>query len=747
MINWLADQIDHHPRLITILVVLVTVLALMGLVRLEYESDLYRQVGASDRQISLMEKSEERFGTQVSDCYLLIRSDDLFSAEGVLGLRDLCQRLNGIEGVSRTFSLEQIPVFEGLAPGSLLPEKVSDPNLLQQAWETALEHPLIRGHLMSPDLKSALVIVRLDDAGLTTSEFAPIVDSIRQLALEIETDYGLAVSLSGIPVLRADIPAYMNFENTKFFVGMLVTGLVTGLLIFRRLSPLLIAAIPPLLGVLWALGWAGWVQVKWTMMSLAMPTMVFVVGFMDGIHLVLHMQGRMALAQVSAREAALSAVRAIGGACALTSLTTAIGFGSLILANSYSVRNLGISCAMGTLATFVSVICLMPLLAGTALGQHALGAHGKRRRISSMLGVPLEWILKMPKRICVLGIGLTLVLASFTLTLQVDTSENSDWILRSCPAVEAFQEYCDAFESGGMIHVFLDWSQSEQEMPTSLPQALDQVHHLLETEPMTSFPISVLSLLQSGPLPSDKRQDAMMSLLPLVPTQLLNQFLLPEEQCAQVSARFSGSTASENETCFDRVDSALEQLSETYPEIDFQLTGSSIAYSRVIIDVIRDLGTSLAMALVIITIVMIWTFRSLRLGLICLIPNMLPLATISMVLVLIGRNLSAPYAVLFTVCLGIAVDDTIHFVMRYRFQRNQGAGPTQAIRASYDTVGRAMVVTTFILVFGSCGMLSSSLLGYRIFTLLACSAFVAALVGDLLILPALLLCLDRKDSQ
>ncbi len=195
------------------------------------------------------------------------------------------------------------------------------------------------------------------------------------------------------------------------------------------------------------------------------------------------------------------------------------------------------------------------------------------------------------------------------------------------------------------------------------------------------------------------------------------------------------------------MDSALELLSETYPEIDLQLTGSSIAYSRMIMDVVRDLGASLAMALVIITIVMIWAFRSLRFGLICLIPNMLPLATISTVLVLIGRNLSAPYAVLFTVCLGIAVDDTIHFVMRYRFQRKQGAGPAQAIRASYETVGRAMVVTTFILVFGSCGMLSSSLLGYRIFTLLACSAFVAALVGDLLILPALLLCLDRKDSQ
>jgi len=129
-----------------------------------------------------------------------------------------------------------------------------------------------------------------------------------------------------------------------------------------------------------------------------------------------------------------------------------------------------------------------------------------------------------------------------------------------------------------------------------------------------------------------------------------------------------------------------------------------------------------------------------------LIPNVLPLAAISGLLLVLDRPLNVSNGILFTICLGIAVDDTIHFVSRYRRERRAGCDPAMACRHSFDQVGRALVVTTLIFVFSFGGLLSSRLAGYHIFAILACSGFIAALVGDLLILPALLLCLGPKQK-
>ena len=170
------------------------------------------------------------------------------------------------------------------------------------------------------------------------------------------------------------------------------------------------------------------------------------------------------------------------------------------------------------------------------------------------------------------------------------------------------------------------------------------------------------------------------------------------------------------------------------------LTGSSMVASENISQMLVDLGQSLGLATLVIFLVMVIAYRSLRLGLICLLPNILPLLITAAVIVYSGQPLRVATVLVFTVCLGVAVDDTIHFVSRFRRELAAGQDVEAALKCTFTAVGAALLTSTLILLVGFSSSLISDLPHIRSFVGLSCVAIFAALLGDLLILPAMLAC-------
>ena len=154
--------------------------------------------------------------------------------------------------------------------------------------------------------------------------------------------------------------------------------------------------------------------------------------------------------------------------------------------------------------------------------------------------------------------------------------------------------------------------------------------------------------------------------------------------------------------------------------------------------IVTDLAFSLVTASVIIFIVLGIVYRSLRIGLISIIPNLFPLAVSGTFLVMTGQSLEIVSVCAFTVCLGIAVDDTIHFLTRYVKERNRCADEREAIRRAFVGVGTALIMTTVVLVAGFGTVLFSDSRDHRIFASMGGITIAAALFGDLVFLPALL---------
>ncbi len=163
--------------------------------------------------------------------------------------------------------------------------------------------------------------------------------------------------------------------------------------------------------------------------------------------------------------------------------------------------------------------------------------------------------------------------------------------------------------------------------------------------------------------------------------------------------------------------------------------------------IVGEVFHSLLLASVIIFVVITASFRSIRFGLLSVIPNVFPLATTAMLRACIDTSLDVSSAFSFAVCLGIAVDDTIHFLTRYRHERAAGHDVPTAIRGTFITVGSALVMTTVVMISGFASVMTSQLPTHFLFASMACTTIAAALLGDLILLPALLARFPEPDAE
>ena len=197
----------------------------------------------------------------------------------------------------------------------------------------------------------------------------------------------------------------------------------------------------------------------------------------------------------------------------------------------------------------------------------------------------------------------------------------------------------------------------------------------------------------------------------------------------------------------DSLSVALEHVEREHPGFQLTLTGTAVVSARNFEFMIADLGNSLGFEAVAVFLLMVIGFRSFYLGVMSMIPNLFPLLVATSVLVWTGQPLTLTGAISFNLCLGLAVDDTIHFLLRLDRERRIDPDLTAAVLRTFDAIGTALVTTTPILIGGIATMLFSGIPTIRLFAWLSCVTLLAAMLGDLFVLPALLLCFARRPAQ
>jgi predicted RND superfamily exporter protein len=624
----------------------------------------------------------------------------------------------------------RLVLFDGLAPRPLLPRGKAPDSSYRRARDDALRHPLVRGLLLSRDARSTLVSVRLQRGSLSTSETLRIAGQLRDLAKRYEKKGHLQIRLTGALIVQAESVRLVQSDTNRLTAVATVLSVLIALLIFRRLDLTFIVCAAPSAGVLWTLGALGLVGEKINVINTVLPVLVLTVGFTDAVHLVIHLRQGLEQGRTPT-EATGAAVRQLVFPCFLTSLTTAIGFGSLVLTGNEVIQRFGLSCAAGTVFAFLAVLSVVPLLGSTRLVKRSIKHTPEQTRSITgvWLGSMITGVLQHRWLLTTIGIALTLLLAITVTELQPNT-QLAETLPDQSEAKIALQRLDAQFGGCHSAYIVVDWPASQNAYSQQVQRTIAAAEEVCRDQKSLHHALSIATIARSVP-GADHR---------LIPAESARLFIRPELQRAIIITRFRDRGSAFDKITFGELRRKLRELERQFPGYRFHLTGTSVVIAQDLHRVTEDLATSLGFAALTIFGVLTLAFRSFRLGLICLNPNCFPMLLAACVLVWTGEPLRIASVVVFSIFLGIAVDDTIHAVSRFSQELRTDGDVNAAIQRSFLAVGRALLITTVVLLvaFGSVWM--GQLPHNRTFAWLGCTAISAALVGDLVFLPAMLAC-------
>lgn len=695
----------------------------------------------------------ESFDLVRSDAVLVIESEDIFTPMGAQALRHMIASLESTPYIRNVMWMDRVPVLNifGLRE-PLFPKSQASPARFAAAREKALGHPLVKGQLLSPDARTLIVLVNFDWLYITSDD--DCVRHLRQIAEKALAEFPqvkFTVSVTGQVPIRLTMMQTHERNNIKFRVIGYSVVLIMAAILFRGVSSVVIVSLGPALGIFWTIGFLNFFHLQDNPFNdVVLPVMLSLVGLADGVHMMVQIR-RFHASGMSERVAARAGLEEVGLACFLTAITTSIGFWSLSLAQHEIVREFGWSCVLGVSLTVMAILTVIPLayfstpakFLRKVLSRKILGIRFEPldqeegfverhlHRVTSLV----DLVLRHPKPVAWIGIAVTVLCAGIATQLRPD-ERRSSFLPESAEATKALHQMDRALGGLEFSEVQIRWSPHVSSDSAEVLQVVAQVDDLLKTEPLIGTPISLRSLLDA--LPGDSPTEERASMIELLPPPLKRAFYKPEDQFATVTFRVVDIGIAQYSVVFQRVEERLQQIVKDHPEFTLELTGSAIWRWKDLYRIAVDLGSSLGSETFIIICVLGFVFRSVRIGLIALIPNIFPLVLCASWMVFTNQPLEIVTVCCFTICLGIAVDDTIHFLTRFQEELPRSSSRKEAIRKTFEAVGTSMLMTTMVLVVGFATVTFSDMRDQRIFASMGVFTMLTAMIGDLIILPAIL---------
>ncbi len=747
----LADAIVDHRWITTFVLVIFTGLMTVGhidpyLILPEPVPEKEKEPEAQTEVTTTEEAEPERppnvqpIRVASGHSILVAQSENFFTPDGADAMRSVVEELEALPHVTSVLWMDMAPMMNifGL-PEPILPRRNASPARFEAAKERALAHPLIVGQLLSTDAKTMLLMVDID--------FLYVNDDLDCTDLLRDTAAGAAGEFANAEIefqVTGEVPIEINSSRSnreneiKYQAIGYSIALIIAFILFRGLSSVVIVAMAPAFGVFWTLGMLHFLGLNDNPFNtVIVPVLLCMVGFTDGVHMMVQIRRHRA-AGLAPAAAAKQSIREVGLACWLTSLTTAIGFGSLVLARHEVVREFGYCCVIGVLLTFISVITIIPLACSSFLGRRVHSGYGRNlvdKNLSRIAGV-IDFVLANSRTMGWIAIAATIVLAIFTAQLRPDERRTSSLPANSEPA-SALAHIDRAMGGMDTARIHVEWNDKVASDDGEIATVVQKADAALRQEPLIGHPISICSLIDA--LPGEGDASTRMSLLELLPPPLKRAYYTPEWNTAEVKFRLQDIGIAKYGPVFERVNERLSEVMQEHPNFTLALRGDAVWRWENLYQIVVDLAKSLGTASLIIFVVLTFVYRSLRLGLISIIPNMFPLAATGFLLWSVGQYLEIVTVCAFTVCLGIAVDDTIHFLTRFQEELELTGDRREAIRRAFVGVGTALIMTTVVLVIGFATALISDARDHRIFAMMGILTIGSALFADLLFLPALLL--------
>ncbi|WP_223266580.1 efflux RND transporter permease subunit [Luteibaculum oceani] len=673
-------------------------------------------------------------------------------AEGV----DSLTVIDSVFSVAHLYNLtknDELRVFELRKLMQKLPQNQTELDSLYRGIKAL---PFYEGLLFNKDTEASLMMLFVNPRVFNAEERIGALEKIRARISKYESGH-LDVKISGLPYIRTLVAQKVKRE-LGMFIGL--AALVTALLLFfffRSFRVVLYSILVVITGVIWSMGTMSLFGFKLTILMGLIPPLMIVIGIPNCVYLLnkYHQEFKLHGNKIKALS---RVIQKIGNATFMTNCTTAIGFATFIFTSSAILREFGIIAALNILLVFFLSILLIPII-------FSYQPEPKVRHINHLnrkwLYEVAEWLVvavTKNRRTVYIATIILVVVGAIGLSKIKVTGYIVDDLPSNDPILVDLKFFETHFNGVMPLEILVDTKRPGGALNRGTLRRVEQFQKELESYDEVSKSLSIVDALKFA-------KQAFFNGIPSKYTLINNS----EQRFITPYLKNSGTGGKELLTAF--VDTAKQRVritaqmadvgtirmneivEELRPKIDsifnpeqykVTLTGTSVVFFKGTSYLVKNLFVSLCIAVLIIACIMAFLFRSWRMVLISFVPNLIPLLVTASIMGYFGIAIKPSTILVFSIAFGISVDDTIHFLAKYRqelkaYQWNIGSSVIRAVRET----GVSMIYTSIILFFGFGVFTASEFGGTQALGILVSVTLLVAMLTNLVLLPSLLMSLDR----
>lgn len=587
-----------------------------------------------------------------------------------------------------------------------------------------------------------------------------IFNKLIPIVEKFEKDTDLNVRISGMPYIRTLNAQNIQDEIMLFVLGALLITAVIFFFFFRSYRATFITLLVVMVGVTWAFGFIGLFRFEITVLSALIPPLIIVIGVPNAVFLINKYQQEIKKHGQQAK-ALQRVISKVGNATLMTNITTASGFATFVFVKSSLLREFGILASINIISIFILALLIIPIIYSfMPLPKKKHLNHLERRWIENVV----NWMEQTVKNQRI-AIYFTTVMVIILGIIGVYKIRVSGSLIEDMPKSMDFYKDIKFFEKefGGImpLEIFIDTKKEKGVMKLSTLKKMDKLNETIETFPELSKPISVVNLVKYSKqayykgnpkyyqLPTNQEQSYIFSYTKNSNSDagMLNTFVDSTGRYARITTFMKDIGTDKMNVIQERLKAIIEKEfpSEKY---SVTLTGKALVFIKGTNYLITNLVFSLTLAILLIALFMAWMFRSPQMILISLLPNILPLLITASLMGFLDIPIKPSTILVFSIAFGISVDDTIHFLAKYRQELISNKWKIKpSVYAALRETGVSMFYTSIVLFFGFLVFTLSSFGGTIALGGLVSVTLLLAMVSNLLLLPSLLLTFEKKIAN
>ncbi len=577
---------------------------------------------------------------------------------------------------------------------------------------------------------------------------------------EFEKTHNIDVRVSGMPYIRTVNSQNIIDEITFFVLGALLVTAIIFFFFFRSFRATFITLVVVLIGVVWAFGFIGWFGYEITVLTALIPPLIIVIGVPNAVFLInkyqqevkKHGNKAMALQRVISK---------VGNATLMTNLTTASGFATFVFVKSQLLREFGILASVNIISIFILALLIIPVIYSfMPLPKKKHLSHLEKKWIENVV----DWMEQMVrhKRITVYISTVIIIIFGIIGIYQIKVSGS---LIEDMPKGMQFYKDIKFFEKefGGImpLEILIDTKKDKGVLRLSTLKKMEKINEVIASFPELSKPVSVVNLVKYSKqayykgnpkyyqLPTSQEKSHIFAYTKNSDANsgMLTNFVDSTGRYARITTFMKDIGTEKMDIIQQRLKAVVDK---EFPSDRFEVsfTGKALVFIKGTNYLINNLVISLSLAIFLISLFMAWMFRSYKMILISLLPNILPLLLTAGLMGFLGIPIKPSTILVFSIAFGISVDDTIHFLAKYRqeLQANKWKIKKSVYNALRET-GVSMFYTSIVLFFGFLVFTISSFGGTIALGGLVSVTLLFAMISNLILLPSLLLSFERKIAN